>query len=60
MSTENYVKMMQSEEGIKKIKQLGKKLWPKQIMAKFLYKRKSANLCTMMASDQKKSKSKCF
>ena len=35
MSTENYAKMMQSEEGIKKIKQLGKQLWPKQIQANF-------------------------
>ena len=35
MYTENYANMIQSEEGIKKINQLGKKLWPKQIKANF-------------------------
>ena len=33
MSTENYAKMMHFDEGIKKIKPVGKKLWPKQIKA---------------------------
>ena len=35
VSTEKYTKMQQSGEGIKKIKQLHKKLWPKQITANF-------------------------
>ena len=35
MSTENYAKKMQFDEGSKKIKSLGKKLWPKQIKANF-------------------------
>ena len=35
MSTENYAKMMQFDGGIKKIKPLGKQLWPKQIKANF-------------------------
>ena len=35
VSTEKYTKMQQSGEGIKKIKQLYKKLWPKQITANF-------------------------
>ena len=35
MSTEKCTEMLQPGEGIKKIKQLPKKLWPKQMMANF-------------------------
>ena len=35
VSTEKYTKTQQSGEGIQKIKQLHKKLWPKQITANF-------------------------
>ena len=35
VSTEKYTKMQQSGEGIKKINQLHKKSWPKQITGNF-------------------------
>ena len=35
VSTEKYKNMQQSGEGIKKIKQLHKQLWPKQTTANF-------------------------
>ena len=37
MSIENYAKMMQFDEGIKKINTLGKKLWPKQKKGQFSF-----------------------